>query len=330
MSKIANLKLRLADALRHNDIVYWDALSSFLGGRITKAEFEDLAAPILIGPNLVELHNTLILALLESGSSSSAQTTGLDGSSRLIRKRKRLLPYQGPGEPVEGEGSLRSKRLKRWAVEIKNSDREAIKQLRVVSPSKSEKNQGSRKERGRDRPLRGRDQGLNERGVRLVREGRDPAGTHQALHLATATRAPTLQHISERLALIASQHTLSAPSRQVASLMLLAFESKIKSLVTHALTLTSSSRTISSITPSNDSEGRARTLTTDSFRAVFTFAPHVLPYNSASAMRLTSGKSPEESKLGRSGEEERHSDDPRWQLLAILKERSGVQEVMNS
>jgi hypothetical protein len=139
-----------------------------------------------------------------------------------------------------------------------------------------------------------------------------------------------MQHISERLALIASQHSLSAPSRQVASLMLLAFESKIKSLVTHALTLTSSSRTISSITPSNDFEGRARTLTAESFRSVFTLAPHVLPYNSASAMRLLSGKQQDEPKPGRGGEEERHSDDPRWQLLAILKERSGVREAMSS
>jgi hypothetical protein len=120
----------------------------------------------------VELHNALILALLESGSTTVSSTGGLDGGSRLIRKRKRLLPYQGPGEPVEGEGSLRTKRLKRWAVEIKNSDRESLKQLRTVTYSKGEKDQNGRKARGRDRPLKGRDQGLNERGVRLVREGR--------------------------------------------------------------------------------------------------------------------------------------------------------------
>jgi hypothetical protein len=52
MSKVANLKLKLADYLGQKDIVYWDALSAFLNGRITKAEFEDLVTPILVGPNL--------------------------------------------------------------------------------------------------------------------------------------------------------------------------------------------------------------------------------------------------------------------------------------
>jgi hypothetical protein len=52
MSKVANLKSRLADGLGHNDILYWDTLASFLNGRITKAEFEDVTSPILIGPNL--------------------------------------------------------------------------------------------------------------------------------------------------------------------------------------------------------------------------------------------------------------------------------------
>ena len=131
----------------------------------------------------VELHNALILALLESGSNTVAPATGLDGSSRLIRKRKRLLPYQGPGEPVEGEGSLRTKRLKRWAVEIRNSDRESIKQLRIVSLPKGEKDQNARKARGRDRPLKGRDQGINERGVRLVREGRGDSHSYMRCRL---------------------------------------------------------------------------------------------------------------------------------------------------
>lgn len=289
----------------------------------------------------------MILAILESGSTSSASHASLDGGSKLIRKRKRLLPYQGPGALEEGEGSLRSKRLKRWAVEIKNSERETIKHLRVPPPApKGDKDEVSNKDRKRNRPLKGRDEGRNERGVRLVREGRgeiywsssfvlsdlykDPAGTHQALHLATVTRAPTLQHISERLALTASQHSLTPPSRQVASLMLLAFESKIKTLVTHALTLTSSSRTISSITPSTESENRTRTLNADAFKAAFSLAPHVLPYRSASAARLLSGSGGEETKVEEVADEERHSDDPRWQLLAILKERSGVREVMNS
>jgi hypothetical protein len=45
---------------------------------------------------------------------------------------------------------------------------------------------------------------------------------------------------------------------------------------------------------------------------------------------LSIGTFGEEIKNDKPSGEERHSDDPRWQLLAILKERSGIREVMNS
>lgn len=41
------------------------------------------------------------------------------------------------------------------------------------------------------------------------------------------TRAPTIQHISERINLISAQHNLGPPSKEVASLLLLAFEVRI-------------------------------------------------------------------------------------------------------
>lgn len=49
-------------------------------------------------------------------------------------------------------------------------------------------------------------------------------GSRLPLNLASMTRAPTLQHISERINLISAQHNLGAPSKDVASLLLLAFE----------------------------------------------------------------------------------------------------------
>ena len=52
MSKVATIKLKLGEYLGHKEFLYWDILSSFFNGRVTKAEFEDLLAPILAGPNL--------------------------------------------------------------------------------------------------------------------------------------------------------------------------------------------------------------------------------------------------------------------------------------
>jgi hypothetical protein len=167
-------------------------------------------------------------------------------------------------------------------------------------------------------------------------------GTHLPLHLAQVTRALTLQHIGERLTLISSQHGVSCQSRQVASLLHLGLESKIKSLITHAVTLTSSSRTITSIQPSQGSSS-ARLLTVDAFRTVFALAPHTLPGGSAAAAKLgilnedlvesapsSSGVMMLMGKAGQPTSIARHHDDPRWQLLSILNERSGIREALSS
>ena len=74
-------------------------------------------------------------------------------------------------------------------------------------------------------------------------------GGRPPIQLHSATRAPTVQHIADRINLTCAQHNLSMPSRSVAALMSLACESKLKQLITHAITLTLSSQAISSITP---------------------------------------------------------------------------------
>lgn len=52
----------------------------------------------------------------------------------------------------------------------------------------------------------------------------EPPGSRLPLHLASVTHAPTLQHISDRINLISAQHNLAAPNRNVAHLLMLAFE----------------------------------------------------------------------------------------------------------
>ena len=49
-------------------------------------------------------------------------------------------------------------------------------------------------------------------------------GGRLPLNLASMTRGPTLQHITERINLISAQHNLTSPSKEVASLLMLAFE----------------------------------------------------------------------------------------------------------
>jgi hypothetical protein len=107
----------------------------------------------------------------------------------------------------------------------------------------------------------------------------------------------------------------------------------LKQLLTHALTLTSTSQTISSITPSTSRTTHARTqpvLTTQSFNTLFTVSPADLPNKSAAALRLgfmgdeDGGDSDRDVVLLK----DREVRDQRWQIVALLGERSTVREVL--
>lgn len=129
------------------------------------------------------------------------------------------------------DGSLRSNRLKRWTVSLGRRERDRVRNL----PSQSSPLE-------RARPRKDMDEIARDRGVVLLPERGgefaaiclshvpissrmvDPPGSRLPLHLASISRAPTLQHISDRINLISAQHHLGAPSRTVASLMMVAFE----------------------------------------------------------------------------------------------------------
>jgi hypothetical protein len=134
-----------------------------------------------------------------------------------------------------------------------------------------------------------------------------------------------------------------------------AFQAKLKQLITRALTLTSSSHAISSITPSSTSgpqvspthhhhPQRAPVLTSASFQTLFTISPSDVPNKSAAAMRLaTVSHSLDVSHLTRITTamnlqnfqdddtddfvlKDNDSRDQWWQLMALLGERSTVRE----
>lgn len=173
----------------------------------------------------------------------------------------------------------------------------------------------------------------------------EPPGTRPQLHFASVTRAPTLQHVWDRMNLISAQHNLSAPSKQAASLLMLAFEvcsliaralsaqiltgykTKIKQMIMQAITLTTTSQAITSITPSTTSH-RSHVLTASAFDSLFTICPAVLPYKSAAALRFALGDSDsaDDDHLPH-GREVR---DQRWQIFGLLSERSTVKQAIRN
>ncbi|KAK0432858.1 transcriptional coactivator Hfi1/Transcriptional adapter 1, partial [Armillaria borealis] len=206
LSSTSTIKRQISSQLGAKAPAYFEPLASFVTGKISRPEFEDSLKAVLDAPNLIQLHNALIISLFDARSFKRPLTPPPDLPKPPPRKRRRTLPYQGPGD----DGSIRSERLKRWTVSVGKHERDWIAALESVQPSTG--------------PRLDTDEIARERGVVLLPERGEPPGSRLAVQLATITRSPNVQHIADRINLICAQNNLGSPSRSVSSLMHLACE----------------------------------------------------------------------------------------------------------
>ncbi|KJA25245.1 hypothetical protein HYPSUDRAFT_37728 [Hypholoma sublateritium FD-334 SS-4] len=327
LSSTSTLKSQLTKNLGQQAQVYFDSLSSFVSGKTSRQEFEQMAKQLLTTPTLLQLHNALIISLFDATATLKRPPTPPPPTLPKpppTKRRRTLLPYQGPEVP-EDSRSIRSGRIKRWALSMGKRERDRLKMLQDA-PAPLDP----------PRPRKEMDEIVNERGIELLPERGETPGSRLPIHLHSSTRAPTLQHVSERMNLICAQNNLPAPSRSVPALMTLACDAKLKQLITHALTLTCSSSAISSISPSSSATAigyhhppsRPPVLTPDSFHTLFTVSPADLPNRSAAAMRFAavppSLDDMDDENVAVLGD--REVRDPRWQIMALLGERSTVRD----
>ncbi|KAF9005912.1 transcriptional regulator of RNA polII, SAGA, subunit-domain-containing protein [Cyathus striatus] len=323
LSSTSTIKQQLTTALGPKASSYFQALNSFVTGKTSRAEFEDSAKELLTTTTLIQLHNALIISLFDATAVLKRPPTPPPPTlpKPPPRKRRRtLLPYQGPQTPEDA----------RWALSVGRRERERMHSFQASPAASDVRN-----------PM---DEISSERGVVLLPEKGNPPGSRLPVNLHSVTRAPTMQHIADRINLICAQNNLGPPSRTVPSLMSLACEAKLKQLITRALTFTSTSHAITSITPSSTSTNihsstaihhqpsRPPVLTPASFQNLFTLSPAELPNKSAAAMHLSlSGSSPEEDDTEELAVlKDREVRDQRWQIMALLGERSTVREGLKS
>ncbi|THU99157.1 hypothetical protein K435DRAFT_941039 [Dendrothele bispora CBS 962.96] len=317
LSSTSVIKTQINNHLGHKAATYFDCLHSFVTGKISRTEFDDTLKPILDAPNLIQLHNALIISLFDARSHKRPITPPPDLPKPPPRKRRRTLPYQGPDMSDE-DMTLRSSRLKRWTVSLGKHERERIRTLPEVPPPNDPINT---------------DEIARERGVVLLRENADPPGSRLPVQLASVTRAPTIQHIVDRINLICAQNSLKQPTRAVSTLMQLACEVKLKQLITHALTLTTDSLAISSVSRSQSNQPAhhhsQKILSTAAFETLFTISPADLPNKSAAAMRLALGdREDEDEDRDIPLLQDQDLYDRRRQIIALLGERSSVKEIL--
>ncbi|KAG8729465.1 hypothetical protein FRC12_020961 [Ceratobasidium sp. 428] len=186
---------------------YWKVLSDFLKAKISRIEFEELVTEWINTTRLVNLHNSLLSALIYSASASlNLESLDVNGGPKP-RSRRRLLAH---------EKDVEVPRLRRWAVDLGRQERERIRNT-VGAAARG----GGRGKRGDVAATPGlRSEIRSERGVRLMKERGNPPGTHLAIPLCEITRVlPTQQNLFDRMSLIASQHDMTSSKTAVALLM---------------------------------------------------------------------------------------------------------------
>lgn len=417
LDSTANLKQQLINHLGPKASIYFEALQGFVTGRISRGEFEDAAKQVLTTATLLQVHNALIISLFDATAAYKRTAAAAAAASQPNeaadtpppvatfkpppRKRRRtLLPYQGPGLPDDAR-TIRSKRLKRWILAMGKKERERLKALptaganSTTNATSSNGTPATQVEGGPPPPINAQPQATalpltlsrpideigSERGVITLPERGGPPGGRPPIRLHSSTLAPTIQDIADRINLISAQQNLSLPSKgNVAQLLNLAWQAKIKQLVTHALTLTVSSLAISSVNPSSTSNKptnpfaltsssssasvkdrdavasalgltqpsqsstslassstlhhipqRTPVLSLAAFQTLFTLFPSSLPNNSAAAMKLaTTSSSVDDDTDDIPVLKDREVSDPRWQMMALLAERSAVRECLRS
>ncbi|KXN86636.1 hypothetical protein AN958_09940 [Leucoagaricus sp. SymC.cos] len=330
LSSTSTIKQQITTALGpEKSPTYFSTLQSFVKGQISRAEFENVVCGLLDVPSLVQLHNALIISLFDATAVLKRPQTPppLPAPKAPPRKRRRiLLPYQGLGMSDDSR-TFKSTRIKRWALAMGRKERDRIRNLNTSLPQQDAL-----------WPKKESDEIARERGVILLPERGDPPGSRLAVNLHSVTRAPTIQHIADRMNLICAQNNLGAPGQKVPELMNLAYQAKLKQLITRALTLTSTSHAITSITPSASTgphgshshhhrPQRAPVLTSASFQTLFTISPADLPNKSAAAMHLaTVTHSLDDDDTDDIVLKDSEHRDQRWQIMALLGERSTVRE----
>lgn len=165
LSSTSRIKAALTEQLAANAEPYFLALKSFVTGKSSRSEFDDIIRQLLDAPTLVQLHNALIISLFDSTIHRHAPAivpapTPVHKEPPL--KRRRTDDYNQ---------MLRSTRLKRWTLTVGKRERERVRTLDAMEPP---------------RATLPTDEIASERGVMLLHErgGMSQASCHLC-HFAT-------------------------------------------------------------------------------------------------------------------------------------------------
>ncbi|KAL7410953.1 transcriptional regulator of RNA polII, SAGA, subunit-domain-containing protein [Mrakia frigida] len=276
------IKQQLHDVLGENGLPYWQALVSFLTGKIGREELDGLVDGWLGGTEkrLIPLHNHLLISLI-SNASNSLPTTPVPSSVPVSTKRARR-----PDDPTP-YGAKR--RVLGWVLGMPKRERERVRTTQLLggggggedSDEEGEEGGQQREERRKGGAgWMGGSEMERERPVLGPANRRDAVGTsteggsstphtpthgrqqEQNLPIRSALEnrcLPSSEQIRDRMARIAAENGLDTAGPGVGSLMGLAVETHLKTLISTHLHLHRSNLLSSpSIHPSTSSSSSSK------------------------------------------------------------------------
>ncbi|WRT67658.1 uncharacterized protein IL334_004630 [Kwoniella shivajii] len=118
-----SIKQQLHDSLGEDGLPYWKALNGYLLGQIGRGELEAMVRSWLKGDKL-ELHNTLLLSLLNNASIPPTLYTPMTPASAKKRKR---VSYDNPEFDIDDEQVEPKSRVQTWIMGMGGRERARVR-----------------------------------------------------------------------------------------------------------------------------------------------------------------------------------------------------------
>ncbi|WWC62418.1 uncharacterized protein I303_105014 [Kwoniella dejecticola CBS 10117] len=118
-----SIKQQLHDVLGEDGLPYWKALNGYLQGQLGRGELEGMVKSWFKGDKL-DLHNTLLLSLLNNASIPPTLYTPITASSS---KKRKAVSYDDPEYDIDEEHIESKSRVQKWIMGINGRERARIR-----------------------------------------------------------------------------------------------------------------------------------------------------------------------------------------------------------
>ncbi|WWC88810.1 uncharacterized protein L201_003723 [Kwoniella dendrophila CBS 6074] len=243
-----SIKQQLHDVLGEDGLPYWKALNGYLLGQLGRGELESMVRSWFKGDKL-ELHNTLLLSLLNNASIPPTLYTPITTSS--INKKRKRVPYDNKEFDIDEENIEPKLRVQNLILGLSGRERLRIRRSILGKQANNNNSNNSANTSGitvAEGELNNTDNELNNNSFSNRRYS-----TWSNVHpnaiippvLPPSRNLPTSQQLSLRLSQYAKNHSLNLSSEflsEIGEFLSVGLDTHLEDILHGVLHLTGSNR----------------------------------------------------------------------------------------